>query len=411
MKILQFTIVLLTLTFNVSAQNRLVLNNDAYIVMENSAKVVLDNGNANAIQTLGSGGNIVTTSENEEIIWNIGVQTGIYTIPWTTNASPFVKIPLEMNITGAGFSAGRIVFSTYGTPSTNLPLPTGVTNLFSGPSITDNSLKVIDRFGGIDARGYSTKPSVTLKFDYSSAEWASPNTIVEPNLQAQRWNSTSGTWEDLLFGSQSGNSVQNADISSANFFKNWTLVDNTFPLPVELVDFNAVKNNKNEVEVSWKTVSEINNDYFEVEKSQDGVNFTSFVQIEGAGNSQNELDYATLDRNPFSGISYYRLKQVDFDGHFSYSEIKAVEIDTDVQVVLFPNPTENVLNVSTSTNRETIVFYQIVDLTGSIIYSNEFSVESGKQISVIDVNELKPGVYFIQLSSDNINKSIQFIKQ
>ena len=377
--------------------------------MENGANIVLENNNINALQTTGTGGNITTTSESEEIIWNIGTSTGVYTIPWTTLS--FVKMPLEMNLTSSGVGSGIFSFSTYNTTSANLPLPTGVTNLFSGPSITDNSLKVIDRFWGIDARGYTTKPNTTLSFSYDVAEIAAPNTITEANLQAQRWSTSATSWEDLLFGAQSSSNVNSVVVTDVDFFKVWTLTDNAFPLPVELVNFNAQLIGNREVSVTWSTLTEINNDYFEVQRSENGTDFVSFSTVDGAGNSQSTLDYSITDFSPYNNVTYYRLNQVDFDGSFSYSEIKAVAIDGFQSIYLFPNPTNNIIQVETNFASDGIVNYQVLDLTGKVVFEKKDSVKKGNQQTILPITELGNGQYFLRINfNDSTIKTLKFNK-
>ena len=115
-----------------SAQTRLILNNDIYMVFKNNIELVVDNSAANAITTLGTGGNIISEAEFNRVKWNIVTAIGIYTIPFTK--SPGNKIPVTVNITTAGAGSGSILFSTYGGAtwdnSTYMPLgPPAVTNM------------------------------------------------------------------------------------------------------------------------------------------------------------------------------------------------------------------------------------------------------------------------------------------
>lgn len=94
-------------------------------------------------------------------------------------------------------------------------------------------------------------------------------------------------------------------------------------LPIELISFDASLNNNN-VDLYWATASEYNNDFFTIERSTDGLNWEHVTIVSGAGNSTQRLDYYIQDSRPLSGISYYRLKQTDFDGAFEYSNIVSV---------------------------------------------------------------------------------------
>lgn len=95
-------------------------------------------------------------------------------------------------------------------------------------------------------------------------------------------------------------------------------------LPIELISFEAKMNNNKQVDIFWATASELNNDFFTIERSADGVNWEIVTTAAGAGNSIYRIDYAAYDSRPLSGISYYRLKQTDFDGAFEYSNIVSV---------------------------------------------------------------------------------------
>ncbi len=99
-----------------------------------------------------------------------------------------------------------------------------------------------------------------------------------------------------------------------------SLISCTNILPIELLNFSALQLN-NSIELAWTTATETNNDYFIIERSSDAENFTEINKVDGAGNSTKNLKYKSIDENPLNGISYYRLKQVDFDGKYSYSKI------------------------------------------------------------------------------------------
>jgi hypothetical protein len=139
----------------------------------------------------------------------------------------------------------------------------------------------------------------------------------------------------------------------------WRDTDNATTLPITLLSFDAEKKVA-AVMLRWTTVSEINNDYFTVEKSKDGLTFNEVGMVDGAGNSSTQLEYKLLDESPYSGISYYRLKQTDFNGDFTYSELRAVEFVASQLVessVLYPNPT-----------------------TGEQLFFNHYSEEQGELV-------------------------------
>ena len=147
-------------------------------------------------------------------------------------------------------------------------MPTTVTNMdING---VDGSLSAADRFWHIDAAAYATKPDLVLEINYNdgSSEIGTPNSITESNLEAQRFNTTLNHWEGVLLGTNDvpNTKVANIVVPSASFFENWTLVDQSNPLPITLTNFEVSCNNEN-IHILWTTQTEINNDYFVVEKS------------------------------------------------------------------------------------------------------------------------------------------------
>ena len=103
--------------------------------------------------------------------------------------------------------------------------------------------------------------------------------------------------------------------------------DNTV-LPIELIYFDATCDKEGYVDLNWSTASELNNDYYTIERSRDAVSFEQVKEVDAAGNSGNILAYNEKDESPILGTSYYRLKQTDLDGSFSYSKIVRVDCTT-----------------------------------------------------------------------------------
>lgn len=119
-----------------------------------------------------------------------------------------------------------------------------------------------------------------------------------------------------------------------------TVHHRTAIVPITLSSFDASVTDENTVRLNWTTASEINNDLFTVEKSVDGEHYTPVTNVEGSGNTTTPHHYQCEDRQPYSGRSYYRLKQTDFDGTFSYSHVVKVDYHGPVNpiLVLLPNP-------------------------------------------------------------------------
>ncbi|TPE45160.1 T9SS type A sorting domain-containing protein [Pontibacter mangrovi] len=148
------------------------------------------------------------------------------------------------------------------------------------------------------------------------------------------------------------------------------------PLPVELATFTG-KATQSGISLEWETASETNNSHFEVERSTDGVAFEQLARVEGHGNSITAIRYTYLDKHPLPGLSYYRLRQVDFDGQYEFSKIisvKAQERSGTLQVEVWPNPCQSgdcALNISTAEANQP-VRVQLRDLTGRVVFEQSF---------------------------------------
>jgi hypothetical protein len=171
---------------------------------------------------------------------------------------------------------------------------------------------------------------------------------------------------------------------------------NITPLPIELLSFTAEKNNSL-VEVKWSTASELNNDYFMVERSQDATNFELVAKVPAAGNSNTLKRYATQDEKPYQGLSYYRLKQTDFDGTFNYSKIVAIDfLNEEFGLRIYPNPTSDLITID--------FLEQVLPPATRVFLSNVYGQQlelnqiiSKNQIKV-DLSQLPSGIYFVGIS-------------
>lgn len=414
------------------SQARLVFNNNGYINIENNAYLVIDNGAANAVTLLGTGGNILSESETDLVKWNVGNATGLHIVPFTNTNG--VKVPVDINITTAGSAGGSLLLSTYRTTNMNTPWPAvapAVTNMCSPVIQADASLYVVDRFWRIDGNSYATKPGATLSFGYDFAnEAGGANTINEANLQAQRFNPTQasgvptcpfpapppgpgGHWEGLLFGTvnTSTDRVNNAVISSADFFKDWILVDNSTPLPVTLLNFEVDCENGFTV-LNWSTASEINNDYFVIEKSTDAINFSPIATVQGNGNSNTVLSYTYTDETPNYATTYYRLKQVDFDGKFEYFNVVVSTCTADENFnVNQLQLNDNVFGftINTSSNEKLTVY--LYDYRGRIISQETIVVNKGNNPISLSKPHLSDGIYMLNIVGEKNHYSTKIFKQ
>jgi hypothetical protein len=183
-------------------------------------------------------------------------------------------------------------------------------------------------------------------------------------------------------------------------------------LPIELTSFRGQSNN-NAVRLSWTTESEINNDFFTLEKSKNGVDFEAIAIVNGAGISDRRNEYSHLDFTPYDGINYYRLMQTDFDGKFTLSDIIQISVVPRevISVNIFPNPVgKDEFSLSYNSITKGNLQYRITDLTGKVIEFQETEVEKGKNDFFIDTSQLSRGVYFLQTNQNDITQTIRFVR-
>jgi hypothetical protein len=170
-------------------------------------------------------------------------------------------------------------------------------------------------------------------------------------------------------------------------------------LPIELLQFNATKNN-NQVDVIWVTGMEINNDYFVIERSQDGINFFPIKTIKGAGNSSTVIHYSYTDNQPLIGVSYYRLHQVDYDGTKTYSPIKFINFEGFDIVNLYPNPSQGHFSVQVNSTLDGVLTLTIYDALGKIVSKENIAIQKGNSVLNQYIN-VATGRYFISAQLNN----------
>ena len=170
----------------------------------------------------------------------------------------------------------------------------------------------------------------------------------------------------------------------------------TSTLPIELLYFDAEVSKSNKVTFYWQTASEINNNYFTIERSIDSENWHSLHEINGTGNSSSLVNYTSTDKNPHLGVSYYRLKQTDFDGGFSYSKIKSINIDNNENsnIITYPNPTENQIIVKG--NLQELEQIKIYNVFGQDVTNHTKIINGSKSSLEIDLSNLSDGIYYIK---------------
>lgn len=185
------------------------------------------------------------------------------------------------------------------------------------------------------------------------------------------------------------------------------------PLPVELISFNVEKKKVGNM-LFWETASETENDFFLIEKSKDGKEWEGLTKVEGNGNSSSLLKYNFIDMAPFYGVTFYRLKQVDFNGNFQYSKIIAVnsrKLPTFELHKLYPNPTTGTISIGFVSPGAGDVWVNINNLQGQEQMNRKFTIGSGYQEMSLDLSKLSKGIYFIILQQNDQKISKKIIRE
>ena len=175
--------------------------------------------------------------------------------------------------------------------------------------------------------------------------------------------------------------------------------DSDAPLAIELIDFSAYANERQEVNIKWLTNTETNTEYFNIERSKDGISWQNIFKINAAGNPNSLKTYSALDRLPLSGISYYRLKETEFGGHFSYSNPVSVNIHQST-IQVYPNPCHGSLTITSDFSK--IGRLQIFDLLGHDL-SEKITLRPTNQSSLnLDLSRLENGIYFLRHNQEYV---------
>ncbi len=241
---------------------------------------------------------------------------------------------------------------------------------------------------------------------YYSDIYGSPDSVTDyTNYTIAKAPVTGSTWTDIT-GVATTNGT--GSITSATFtsFSRFTIGFKrpTAPLPIELLYFQA-KPKENYVDLKWSTASEINNAYFLIEKSKDGLNFEFVERIRGAGNSSMILNYGTKDPHPYSGTSFYRLKQIDYNGNSTYSDLVSVRFNytPEFSFNVYPNPNEGTsFNFEMNGIEGETVRIVIYDMNGKENFSTDIVPQyNGPQVYIIEpFQKLSPGIYMITGTSN-----------
>jgi hypothetical protein len=320
--------------------------------------------------------------------------TGAHVIPFATASAQV--IPLTINLTAGNI--GDVTVSTYHTGANNLPKPVTPDAVFSIVNVAgvDNSANMVDRYWQIDKSGPSGTSAIT--FTYLDSEIPANG---ETTLNSQRYNTVGNRWELPLSGQSQSSATNDVTTPGITAYGPHTLVLITSPLPIELLEFNATREN-DKIKLTWTTATEINSDYFTIERSRDGILFESINKTKAAGNSTSIINYELYDEEPIEGISYYRLKQTDFDNSYTYSDIRKIYFYKEGNNIVteYPNPSHSDFNLWIKSKKSTKANILIIDPLGKIIYNKDYSISNEGNSIYFNCDHWSRGVYHMQIIFD-----------
>jgi len=322
----------------------------------------------------------------------------------------FPSMPTPTN-TQATFDLNHATSNKNRDPQATRVLPSG--NI---TAITNNAWFAIrtNNSGGtlsITVSGYSTVPVAQAACTGAGVELALYQTASCPagqSFQAPVAYRTFGA--DSTLTAISGLVPNTSYLIMADGLSNtravFTLTMGGTALPVRFVDFTGVKSGQTVV-LDWTTGSETNNDHYEVETSKDGSAFYMIGSEASKGDNDTEQSYSFTDHSPASGENYYRLKQVDKDGHSTYSKTIIVEFSAKASIQLFPNPVTDELRLLLPKPVSSLVV-SIYSMNGALMQRN--SVQFVTRQYNLDLASFAAGVYIVEIRADNEIQQARFIR-
>lgn len=169
------------------------------------------------------------------------------------------------------------------------------------------------------------------------------------------------------------------------------------PLPLKWLYFEAQKNSSKKLELTWGTSYEYNTDKFLVEESFNGTDFKVVGEVSASGFSQSRRDYSWKGPKASDKKTFFRIRQQDTDGKFSYSDIQAVHADLIEIISFYPNPSTDKVNVELVFPKEVSIHAYIIDTKGTVVFHKQFSFEKGSTSLAFDISAFKEGLYLLRL--------------
>lgn len=254
-----------------------------------------------------------------------------------------------------------------------------------------------DKYFGVFIVG-DNSATYTVNYDYTGNTGVGVN---ESNLKLYKRNDNATTlWVDATATLNIAANILSAIGQNTEYI----LGRIGTPLPVELLNFKSTCN-QDEIDITWSTKTEINNDYFVVEKSNDAIQFFKLNTVQGAGNSNVINNYTITDENTSPNVVFYRLKQVDYNGKSTYSQLVSVNcFSTKNSISIYPNPNRGIVNVDLGNLKAVEV--KVFTTRGQLIHQQKNVNTPNYQFEITTAK----GIYFIELSSEGEVTRFKVIK-
>lgn len=172
----------------------------------------------------------------------------------------------------------------------------------------------------------------------------------------------------------------------------------SIPVPVSLLRF-TVEKGKLSNRLSWSTAQEINSRSFIIQRSSNGIDFTSISDLTANGNSNRIIDYSFIDEAPVTGINYYRLKMLAIDNSSKYSNIVSVKNDALNGLAVYPNPASNEINIGFDAEKISMAEISIYDVNGKLVYESMMQANKGNNIAIVNTHDFAAGAYIVKVKT------------
>ncbi len=318
---------------------------------------------------------------------------------------PFIRYAVN----DTGYLEWRITFKKAGTATDTTLLKMTATGVDVDGSISSG--KYIREF--IDATmptSYSLDPATNLTITNLSGHYRAMGSTtnisnIDTSQRQAMYQLNYNNVNSIMYRTGAASTMTSTQTRQTSlYFRSFNLTVGNIALPIKLTYFGA-KLRQNRVDLTWTTATETNNDYFTIERSTDGESFEKLLTKRGAGNSTTTRNYEATDDNPLPGYSFYRLKQTDYDGHFTYSDIKTVNNKgeaSDLALLeiknISPNPFTSHFEVNFISRQRGSVEISILNSSGAIVAHQKAEISEGyNNTEFRDLENLQDGIYFVTL--------------